>query len=818
MNLAKTDVAHGLRRLHRNPGFTIAVVTSLMLGIGTNAAIFTLFYAVVLRPLPLENLDRLVSVTQTLINDAGEQVGENPLSYDNFLDYRDRLRDVEGLAIYQLWPMNLTGGSEPQRVDGVYVSGNYFDVLGLTAAHGRLIRPDDVEETHDVAVLSHGCWTRLFGAELDVLERTVFVNGSALEVVGVAPRGFRGTELQAGADVFVPISTFKRISPYRDWFDRREAGLFRAVGRLRDGVTVEQASKEAFGVAVQLSEEYPEIFNSLGAKALPLAATVINPRLRGPFEGYARSSFIVVVILFIACLSVSNLLFVRGAERARELAVRQAMGAGRGRLVRQLLTENLLLFLIGGLASLLVAKLCLKVLWAFRPPEVGANVVQLDLNIWVWAFALAVAILAGLLFGLWPALYAARTDLVSNLKESEPLSGSKGLPNLLKPRSLAVALQVALALVALIGAGLFLRSFARTLQIDLGFTTDELALLSVAPGEQGYGEQETRELYRRLLEETKALPGVQAAALSQNRLLRGAVIRRQVYLTGETSDDSRPFNRVNVVGPGFFETVGIPLVEGRDLREHESEDRLVAIINETMAKSMWPDRDPIGQRFHFDFPTTPPIEVVGVAADARYRQIHEDKQYFIYLPMAQNYAANVTVHARTEGDPAAILPALRGVAREIDPNLVTADIATMKHFVDEALWMERASAWLLSLFGALALALALVGLYGLLSYSVSTRQRELGILIALGARRRHVLGKLLLESLQVALVGIGAGLLTAAIVLRPIMESRLYEVSALDPATYGTWTLVLLLAALAGSFIPAWRAARTNPNDTLRAD
>lgn len=813
------DVVYGLRNLRRKPGFTFAAVTSLMLGIGTNAAIFTLFFALFVRPLPVEDLDRLVKVAQTLRTESGEYVGENPLSHANYVDFAERLRDVEELAIYQVWPMNLTGGSEPQRVTGMYVSHNYFDVLRLEAAHGRLLGSSDGEAAGGpVAVLSYGCWARLFGADPAVVGSSVFVNGEGLTVIGVAPLGFRGIELPASADVFVPLPMFERLSPYKDFFDVREVAIFSAVGRLRDGVTPEQASEEVMGVALQIAEDFPETMGPLGAKALPLVSTVVNPRIRDQFQSYAESSFLVAVILFIACLSVSNLLFVRGVERARELALRQAMGAGRGRLARQLLTENLLLFAIGGLASLLVTKLCLELLWAIRPPGLDAYALQLDLNPWVWAFALGVALGSGLVFGLWPALRAASTDLASSLRESDPLTGSRGLPTLLKPRNLVVALQVALALVALIGAGLLLESFQRTLAIDLGFESEGLALLSVAPGEQGYDETKTRGIFRRLVEETRSLPGVTGAALSQNRLLRGATIRRQVYHGDEPSDDGRPFNRVNVVGTEFFETAGIPLVSGRDFREQESEDRLVAIVNETMAAGMWPDRDPIGQSFHFDYPTTPPIEVVGVAADARYRDILEDKQFFIYLPLSQNYTSHMTIHARVEGDPATLLPLMRDVVREIDPNLVAADVFTMRHFVEEALWMERASAWLLSLFGALALALALVGVYGLLSYSVSRRQREIGIVIALGARRRHVLGRLLLEAFQVSLGGVVVGLVAAAVLLKPIMANRLYEVSTLDPATYAAGALVLLAAALVGSFIPARRAVRTNPSETLRAD
>ena len=819
MHVIWRDVVYGLRSLLRKPGFAATALVSLMLGIGTTTAIYTLLDAVFLRPLPLEDLDRLVAVSQTLRDDSGGYSGETPLSYLNYLDYAERARGLDQMAAYSISRVNLSGGSEPQRATGMYVTGNYFDLLGLAPEHGRLFEPDDDREaSRPVAVLSYGCWLRLFGADEEVLGRQLEVNGESLTVVGVAPRGFRGTELQFSIDVFVPATKFERLSPYRAWFRNRSAGLFTVIGRLTAGTSPEQATRGLLAVSRQLAEEYPDLLSSVGAQARPLVASTIAPRLRGRYHGYARKTGVVLVILFIACLSVANLLFVRGAERARELAVRQAMGAGRWRLLRQLLTENLLLFALGGLGSLVTAKAFLQLLWSFRPPEVAADALRLELDARIWVLTLAASLVVGLVFGLWPALRAARTELVSHLKESEPLAEARGLPHLLQPRSIVVALQVALALVALIGAGLLVRSLLHSLEIDLGFEADHLALVSVAPGEQGYEEAAARAFYGRLLEEARTIPGVAAAGLSQNRLLRGAIIRRQVYLGHEESDDARQFNRVNVIGQGFFDTVGIPLLDGRDFRDQEDGEHRVAIINETMASSLWPDRNAIGQNFHFDYPTTEPIEVIGVVADARYREIHEDKQFFIYLPLSQNPASRMTLHARTQMEPASILPQLRALVRGLDAKLVVTDTYPMKHFVDEALWLERSSASLLTLFGLLALVLALVGVYGLISYSVNNRLREIGIRIALGAGRGRVLGNLLFESLQVVAVGVGAGLVIAALVLKPAMANQLYEVSVVDPPTYAALALVLVLAAMGGSLVPAWRAARTNPNDTLRAE
>lgn len=817
------DVVFGCRGLARKPGFTAAALASLMLGIGTSTAIFALLDAIFLRPLPFADLDRLVAVYGRLRNEAGEYVGDLALSYPNYLDLRERSGSFSHLALYQWGPMNLTGGLEPQRVTGMFVTGNYFDMLGIEAARGRLFNPRDDEKTSDpVAVLTHACWRRLFGGEPGVVGRTLAINGRPLTIVGVAPRGFRGTEMVAGVDVFLPLATFERVSPFGAWFENRGVSLFPALGKLRPGVTLEQAGQEVHALAQRLAAEYPEVLeNRWGCKVAPLAESTINPFFRDRFRGYATRLLIVLVILLIACLSVANLLFVRGVERARELSVRQALGAGRGRLVRQLLTENLVLFLLGGLGALVVARLALALLWALRPPVVPATALDLRLDAAVWAAALGAALALGLAFGLWPALRAARVDLVSNLKESEPLAAAKGVPLILKPRSLVVVMQVALALVALIGSGLLLRSLERIFQIDLGFDSERLAVITVSPGEQGYEEAQAREIYRRLLERTRALPGVDAAALSENRLLRGATIRHEVYLPGrETASEfgRSSHHRTNAIGPGFFATAGIPLLKGRDFNDMEPDDQLVAIVNETMANGAWPDADPIGQRFHFDYPSTPPIEVVGVVADAKYREVREDDQFFIYVPLAQHFATSMTLHVRTPGDPAALLPTLSGVVREIDRNLVLADLGTMDDFVAEALWLERTSTKLLTGFGLLALVLAVIGVYGLLAYSVSRRQRELGIRIALGARRGRVLSRVLLEALQVVGAGLLLGLAAASFVLEPIMANQLYGVALIDLRTYLIWPLVLLAVALLGSLVPAWRASRTNPIETLRTE
>ncbi|MCP4658872.1 MAG: FtsX-like permease family protein, partial [bacterium] len=537
--------------------------------------------------------------------------------------------------------------------------------------------------------------------------------------------------------------------------------------------------------------------------------------------GYMGTLLIAVgLILLIACISVVNLLLVRGMERAREISIRQAMGANRGRIIRQLVTENCLLFLLSGALSMVVARWSMNLLWKFRPPQFAEHALDLKLDATVWAVALLIAVVAGLVFGLLPALRSSKPDLVTSLKDADPQVVSTTLRLRFMAHSLLAAVQVALALAAVIGAGLLLLSLLNAHQVDLGFRTDHLALISVAPGEQGYDETQTRAFYRRIVERVESIPGVRSVALSENRLLRGAVIRHQVYTEGETvgpAGDGRPFHRVNVVGSDFFSTVGIPLKHGRDFADVEPLDGpLVAIINQSMAE-LWPGENPIGKRLRFDYPTEPLIEVVGVVGDAKYRNIHEDPLYYMYLPLAQNLPSGMTLHVRTEGDPAALLPTLRREVQDLDPNMPLADVETMSYFVDNALWLERASAALLSVFGVLAAVLAVVGVYGVLAYSVGQRQHEFGIRMAMGAQRADLYRKVLGEAAIVVLFGLAVGICLTFFGLEPLIASQLYGVGAAELLlAYIALTLLLAFAALLGCLAPARRAAHTDPMSILR--
>lgn len=558
----------------------------------------------------------------------------------------------------------------------------------------------------------------------------------------------------------------------------------------------------------------------------PLLEGTFRPGERDRHLGYGRTLGVAVgLILLITCINVVHLLLARGLERRREVALRQSLGADRRRLAAQLFTENLLLFLLGGALSLPAAQACLGIIWRFRPPDFAADALDVGLDFRVFASTLLTALVAGSIFGLLPALAASRTDLAAALsaRASGP-SGARGWRRTWSPRRLLAMTQVALALMALVFAGLFGRSLSNAYDVDLGFDADSLLAISLAPGEQGHDEPQARELFRQILERTRSLPGVAAAAFSENRLLRGGILQQPVFLEGQTEAlqvGGRQAHRTNAVTSEFFATAGIPLVKGRDFDESMRADtRPVAIVNETMARIAWPGEHPIGKRFRFNLPTEPLVEVVGVARDAKYRNVHEPEQFFFYLPYTQRFAPAMTLHVRTEGDPASLLGTLRQEIGALAPELPLADARPLAEFVAEDLWFERASAALLSVFGVLAAALAALGVYGVLSQSVSHRRPELGIRITLGARHRDVRWSVLLDGVKVIAGGVVIGLALAAAALRlsSTVSSQLHDVSVIDPVIYTAASLLLAAVALVGCWIPVRRALAVDPAACLRSE
>lgn len=819
------DTAFGTRLLRRSPGFAVAALLSLVLGIGINTAVYTLWDAIFLRPLPVEDFERLYMVYSARRAENGEYQGLYSWAYRDYQDLRDRLRTLDSISLHQWAPMNFSGGSEPQRGTGVFATANYFQVLGLEPALGRFYNAEEDSEkgTQPVVVLSHSAWGRLFGRDRGVLGQVVRVNGHEMTVIGVGPEGFRGTDLNASADFWLPMIMYKVVGPYADWFEARGTSFFRAIGRLPPGVDRQQAEEDLMRIARELEAEHPKEGEGLGARLRPLRESLFLPSNQERYRGYAGTlRTAAALILLICCINVSHLLLVRGLERRRELAVRQAMGAGQIRMMGQLLIENLTLFFLGGLLALPVARLVLSLLWQFRPPQIPADTLDLSPDPQVFAVALLATFVLGLLFGSFPAWRAVRLDLAPQLKEAPPTSD--GGRRRLSPQRVLVMAQVALALVALVGAGLFFRSLRESYRIDLGFEVDSLAVMSIAPGEEGYSEEQTRNLYGRLLDEVRSLPGIEAATLSENRLLRGAVWQRQIYLEGETeilTIGSRVAHRTNVVVPGFFESVGIPLVKGRDFTTADRTDTpAVAVINQTLAETAWPGEDPIGRRFRFDYADGPLLEVVGVARDARYRHVREARQFFVYQPLTQEFRGAACLHVRTAGDPASVIAPVREKLRELAPELPVAQVGPLTSFVHEDLWLDRVAVRFLGLFGGLALLLAMVGVYGILAQRMNQRKREIGIRLSLGAQRSDLERQLMRETFSLVVGGLVLGLGLTFLVLRfaTSLTDQLHGVSLLDPFTWVIAVVVLFLAGLVGGWVPGRRAVRVNPVVVLREE
>ena len=818
------DFLLGLRMLRRSPGFAAAALLSLVLGVGINTAVYTLWDAIFVRPLVVEDLDSLYMVHTTRRTDGGDFQGLYSWDRAGFLDLLERQRSFESLSLHQWAPMSFSGGSEPERGIGIFATASYFDVLGLEPALGTFFPPEaDLElGAHPLVVLSHSSWTRLFGGDRDVLGRGVRINGREMIVVGVAPAGFHGTDLAASADFWLPFGMYPEVGPYPEWFEVRGATLFKALGKLSDEVDATAAEDDLMRVGRELEEEYPKEAEGLGGRLRPLRESIFTSGNQRRYRGYGETLRIAAgLILLICCIDVAHLLLVRGSRRYRELAVRRAVGASRGRIVGQLLSETLVLFLLGGLLALPVARLALDLLWRFRPPQLPADMVDLSLDFRIFALCLGVTLVLGLLFGILPALRASRVELVPHLKDGTP---GEGNGRRWAPQRLLVMAQVALALVSLLGAGLLLRSLQAAYQVDLGFDVDRLAVLRIAPGDQGYDREQTLGFYREAMETMEGLPGVESVALSENRLLRGAVWQRQIFLPGGTEGiaiGARALHRTNAVMSGFFETAGIPLLEGRDFNSGDNADtQMVAIINRTLAESAWPEEDALGQTFRFDYADGPQLQVVGVVENASYRHVRDVEQFFIYLSIEQEFRGAATLHLRTPGDPATVLGPARAALTELAPELPLEEVAPLTSFVDEDLWLDRTSVRFLGFFALLALLLSMVGVYGVVAQSIDRRRRDIGIQLALGARRRTVLQRLLTETLWLTLAGLALGAVAAVLLFRftETLTAQLQGISWADPATWLLTSTLLLLAALLGGFLPSHRATNLDPARVLRED
>ena len=823
------DVRHAARALRKNPGFALVVVLTLGLGIGANAAIFSLMDQVLLRRLPVRSPGELI-----LLNGPGAFQGRTfnamTFSYPMYKDFRDGNEVFTGLMARFPMAMTIVWQGQAERVSGDLVSGNYFEVLGVRPAAGRLFNAADdrTPGAHPVAVLSHGFWTRRFGGDPSVLGQTLVVNGHPLTVVGVSGRGFQGLDVGNSSDVMVPMMMKPQMTPSWNDLDNRRSRWLNVIGRLKPGVTADQAKVQLDVLYRQINEQevqqIPNASESFRKRFVDKRLEVL-PAGRGLSDLRQQFSTALVVlmcmvgvVLLIACANVANLLLARATSRQKEIALRLALGAGRGRLVRQQLAESLLLATSGAIVGLVLARWTGSLLLAALPGTRAGQSLSAAADWRVVAFTLLLALVTALAFGIVPALHATRSAVTSALKEEAGSVAGGGRQARLR-RGLVVG-QVALSMLLLAGAGLFARSLYNLRTLDPGFEVESLLTFSIDPSLSGYTEDRTLSLYERMEQELAAVPGVRGVSGSVMGALTGNGWSMTVRVDGYAQKEGEDMNPgVDAVGPRYFETMGIPLASGREFTEKDTRGApRVAIINETMAKYFFNGTNPLGRRFGFGRDAASTIEIVGVAKDVRSQGLRDVPPRFIYVPYRQSdELTSLTFYVRAVGDPGAAVGLLRQAVQRLDPNLPLYDVRTMTAQVGESLFVERMVAALSVAFGALATLLAAVGLYGVMSYAVARRTREIGIRMALGAERGRVLWLVLREVAMLAGVGVVAGLVGAFYLTRRV-ESQLFGLSPNDPATLVGAVLLLLAVALLAGFVPARRATTIDPMVALRTE
>ena len=801
------------RGLLRRPEFTAVAVLSLALGIGANAAVFSAVQAVFLRSVPVRDPGRLMVLFATIEGVPGTFF----VSYPNFVDYRDSNTVFSHLVSATPVALGLSGDGPPQRLGGEMVSGDYFETLGVQPALGRAFAADEDRQgdARAVVVLGDSLWRRRFGADRGVIGRKIELNGHPFTVIGVGPRGFTGTGGLTRTDFWVPLALHDTVLPrrFRPFFQSRRATMLGVVGRIKDRVARGQVEAELRTITARLARDYPDTNTGKGLRLIPLSEVRIDPDQK---DVYVRAgvllSAVVGLVLLVACGNVANMLLARAAGRRREIAVRLALGARRDQLVRQLLLEGALLALAAGAAGLLFAAFLLRVIGAFDSPYLPADL-ELGLDPPVLLYTLVLSLLTVLLFALVPALQATRPDLVTALKEANAPA-----PRRLELRGLLVVGQVALALISLVSASLFLLSLGKAQKLDPGFERRNLVVASFDLDDRGYDEARGRAFLRRLEERVAALPGVRSAGVAESLVLADQALRRTISPEGQEPDPARPLIlQPNAVSPRYFQTMGVRLLRGRLLTENDRPGTpSVAVINRTMAETLWPGIDPVGRRFSM-MPTKEIVEVVGEVEDLHYNSLSEGPQLYAYFPLEQHYSSAVTLHVRTAGDPAALIAPVRREIQAEEPGLALDRIRTMEDVVGELLWAPRAGAALLALFGVLALALAVIGIYGVISYSVAQRRREISIRLAIGAGRGQVLRLFVRRGMVLVAVGIGLGLLVAFAAARWI-ASLLYGVEPGNAAAFAAAALALAAVALVATWLPARRAAAVPPMLAMRQE
>ncbi len=795
------DLRYGARMLLRQPGFTLIAVLTLALGIGANTAIFSVVKGVLLRPLPYSEPQQLVRVFET-IDRTTMSSDRMEVAPANFLDWRAQAQSFSGLAAYGLTGSVISGGGEAERLEGALVTADFFATMGAAPMRGRTFTAEDERASERLTVIGYDLWQRRFGGAEDIAGRVIQLDGFSFTVIGVMPPGFQYPRRTQIYELYRLNANQRRM---------REAHFMKVVGRLKPGVAIAQAQSEMSGVAQRLAEQYPQTNRNWGVNVVPLLEEEVG-RVKLALLALLGA---VGLVLLIACVNVASLLLARAVARQTEIGIRLALGAGRGRIVRQLLTESLLLAALGGLVGLLVGGWALEALLALAPanlPRLGE--VRLDAG--VLGFTLLLSLLTGALFGLAPAWQGARQDVNTTLK-----SGAGRLSGQRRVFSALVVAEVALTLVVLLSAGLLVNSFLRLRRVEPGLDVDRLLTVTFEPPSAQYNGDNWRaqrlNFWNQLSARVAALPGVEAVGAIDSLPLSGQGRVYRFRKDGEADSSSSPAASFQVVTTDYFRSVGVKLQRGRQFTEFDREDSPpVAIINETMARRFWPGEEALGKRIIIRNDQRA-SEIIGVVSDVKHFGLDRETQPEMYRPFDQVVIDVMPMVVRAQGDPASFANAVRQQAQAVDPTVAVDRIAPMRELLSDSLAQRRFTMLLLGAFAAVALLLAGVGVYGVMAYSVTQRTREIGVRLALGAQRGDVLRLVMKQGLKLASVGVAIGLLASFASAR-LMKDLLFGVGATDPLTFAAIALLLVFVALLACYIPARRAAKVDPMIALRCD
>ncbi|HKO98499.1 MAG TPA: ABC transporter permease [Pyrinomonadaceae bacterium] len=804
------DLRYGARMLTKTPAVTLVAIIALTLGIGANTAIFSVVHAVLLRSLPYEDGERLAMVWEH--RRAGKGNPQNVINLGNFLDWKDQNTVFSDMAAFFDRNINLTGNGEPEEIPGQLATVNLFSVLGVKPIYGRTFLPEDGKTGGpNVVVISHSLWERRFGGDPQIVGRTVTLDNQPNTIIGVLPPNVgwhveKGSMIRKAPEVWAPWQ-------FSDAVRGRRGRFARAVARLKPGVTHEQAQNEMNLIGARLEQQHPEFNTNWGINVVPL---------RTQFTGEIRKPLMILLgavgfVLLIACANVANLLLAKAATRKREIALRAGLGASRWRIARQLLTESILLSIVGGASGLLLAWWGTKALIAMSPAGL-LDARNVSVNLTVLLFTLGLTLLTGIIFGMVPALEATRFDLNDSLKEAGKNLGGGARSH--KLRSAFVITQVALALVLLVGAGLLLKSLNRLQAVETGFNPDNLLTMRLNLPDQTY-DQEPKiiDFYKRAVDQAKAIPGVESVGAINYLPFDGPHSGTRLQIEG---DPPRPAGQdlttgVIVTDGNYFQTMQIPLKRGRLFTEQEtSEMRHVVVVNEMFAKVNFPGRDPIGQRVTINMKNeNVPSEIIGIVGDTKHLGLDTELEELAYWPHPELVDSSMTIVMRTKGDAASLAPAARNVVRNLDPEQPVGQVTTMDNLLAKASSASKFNTVLLTVFSIVALVMAAVGIYGVMSYSVLQRTHEIGVRMALGAQQGDVLRLVVKQGIALALMGVAAGLL-ASFGLTRLMASLLFEVKATDSTTFAAVAIGLFLITFLASYIPARRATKVNPLVALR--